>query len=336
MVQGAVVAAVVAAGVAWGQDTPAVSGAVAFLQNTNKGATSYDPTIMPVALVPLTEHFLFETRGSFLESVTPGKNGESDRTKLNRNFAFVQLDALATRHVTLVAGKVLTPFATYNERLSPIWIGNFQSGPLDFPIGNLGSAVTGGEVRGSLRSNNTLDVDYATFYSANVTSGQFKSSHATGGRMDVYFPEARLEIGGSYDRMFAGAHPNASGVHVWWQTRDGALAVKSEYAHGTHAQGYWMETAYRLQHWTGRESVLGRLMPVFRMNQVFRNSPDATDGLPAVDTQRADFALDYFLPHEVRIDTSYSRQFAATGNGNIWTTGVIYRFVLPAWPGRKP
>ena len=157
---------------------------------------------------------------------------------------------------------------------------------------------------GSLLSNSTVDVDYVAFYSANVASGQFASSHATGGRMDVYFPPGRLEIGASYDRMFAGAHPNASGAHLWWQTRDSALTIKSEYAHGTHAQGYWMETAYRLQRWTGRESALGRLEPVFRISQVFRNSPDATDGLPAVNTQRADFALDYFLPHEVRIDTA--------------------------------
>jgi hypothetical protein len=65
----------------------------------------------------------------------------------------------------------------------------------------------------------------------------------------------------------------------------------------------------------------------------WRSSPSM--GLPSVDTQRADFGLDYFLPHNTRINTSYSRQFASTGNGNIWKTGLIYRFMFPAWPGGK-
>jgi hypothetical protein len=333
VVQGALaVAGLLAARPAVGQDTPAISGAVAFLHNTTRGQTAYDPTIMPVAVVPVTRHFLFESRGSFLEAITP-RNGQSYKTRLNRNFAYLQLDVLANRHATFIAGKFQTPFATYNERLSPIWIGNFQDGPLIFSIGNNNSAGTGGEVKGSLASSNTVNVDYAAYYSATVTSGQFQSSRATGGRISAYFPASRMEVGASYGRLFAGAHENASGAHFWWEP--GALALRSEYAHGTHAQGYWIETAYRLSRWTGPESALGRLQPVFRMQQVFRNSPDATDGLPSADTQRTDFGLDYFLPHEVRVNTSYSRQFSSTGNGNIWKTALVYRFLFPAWPGRR-
>lgn len=317
------------------QYTPSVSGAVGFLHNTNKGVTGYAPNFMPVALVPVGQHVLFETRGTFVESITPGTNGRSERTRFNRGYAFIQLDVLATRHTTFVLGKFQTPFATYNERLSPIWIGKFQDGPLTFPIGNNGAAGTGGEMRGSLFSGSKMSIDYATFYASNVTGGQFKSTRATGGRMDVYFPGTGVEVGTSYTYIFSGAHPNAFGAHFWWQPVGGALAVKSEYAHSTHSQGYWIETAYRLLHWKGPESAIGRLEPVFRLQQTFRNSPDGTDNLPGVDTHRADFGLNYFLPHEVRINGSYSRQFASTGNGNIWRTGLTYRFVLPAWPGKK-
>jgi hypothetical protein len=317
------------------QDTPLISGAVAFLSSTNKGPTSFDPTVMPLVAFPVTHRFLFETRDSFLESVNPRLGGKSDQTKLHENVTYMQMDYFATSHVTVVAGKFLTPFNTYNERLGPIWIGNFQDGPLSFPIGNNGSTGTGGELRGSLYSSSKMSIDYAGYLSANVTAKQFTSSRGAGGRAGLYFPALRLEVGGSYGHMFEGTHRDASGVYVWWQPGGGPVSIKSEYAHGVHSQGYWIETGYRLSQFKGPDSVIGRFEPLFRMQQTFRNSTDATDGLPSADTQRADFGLDYFLPHEVRINTSYSRLFSSTGNGNIWKTSLIYRFLFPAWPGKK-
>jgi hypothetical protein len=71
------------------------------------------------------------------------------------------------------------------------------------------------------------------------------------------------------------------------------------------------------------------------MQQTFRERPDPNDGLPSVNTQNAEFGLDYHLPHEVRINTSYSRQFASTGNVNIWQTGIVYRFLFPTWKGKQ-
>jgi hypothetical protein len=317
------------------QNTPMISGGVGFLSSTNKGPTSFSPTVMPLVAVPLTQHFLFETRDYLLESVTPRKNGLSDQTMLLKGVSYLQLDYLANRHATFVAGKFLTPFNTYNERLSPIWIGNFQDSPIIFPIGNMGGAATGGELRGSLFSTRKMNVDYTAFYSANVGGKQFKSSRATGDRIEAYFPSIRMEVGLSFGKMFEGDHQYAGGAHFWWQPVGGPLSIRSEYAHGSHAQGYWMEAGYRLSQFKGPDSVIGRFEPLFRMQQVFRNSPDSTDGLPAVDTQRADFGLDYFLPHDVRINTSYSRQFSSTGNGNIWKTGLVYRFMFPAWPGKQ-
>lgn len=317
------------------QYTPMITGGVGFFSGTTKGPTSFNPTFMPLVAVPVTQHFLLESRGYALESVTPRRNGESDQTKSYYGLSFLQLDYLATRNLTFVAGKFLTPFATYNERLTPIWIGNFQVAPLIFSIGTMNGAGTGGEVRGSMISNEKVSVDYAAYLSGNVTAKDFKSSRATGDRVDVYFPSRRIELGTSFGRMFEGAHENASGMHFWWQPWRVPLSIRSEYGHGTHAQGYWMEVAYRLSQVSGPDSVIGRLEPVFRMQQVFRNSSDFTDGLPSADTQRADFGLDYFLPHDVRIITSYSRQLSSTGTGNIWATGLVYRFLTPAWPGKR-
>lgn len=331
----AFLAFVISAHSAVGQNTPIISGGLGFLHGTTKGQNSFFPTVMPVVALPITRHFLFETRESFLEVITERQNGQSYQTRLARNVTYLQMDYFANRHMTFVGGKFLTPFNTYGERLSPIWIGNFQDGPLIFPIGNIGSTGTGGELRGSLYSNNTVNIDYAYYFSANVSGGQFKSSRATGGRVAAYFPASGIEVGTSYGYMFEGAHQEARGVHLWWQRPGALLAIKSEVSHSTHSAGYWIEAAYRLSRFSGPESFIGRAEPVFRMQQTFRNSPDSTDGLPSADTQRADFGLDYFLPHEVRINTSYSRQFSSTGNGNIWKTAVVYRFLFPAWPGKR-
>ena len=317
------------------QYTPMITGGVGFFSSTTKGPTSFSPTIMPLVAVPVTQHFLLESRGYAVESVTPRRNGESDQTKSYYGLTYLQLDYLATRHLTFVAGKFLTPFATYNERLTPIWIGNFQAAPLIFSIGTLNGTGTGGEARGSLVSNAKMSVDYAAYLVGNVTAKDFQSSRAAGGRVDVHFPSRRIELGTSYGRMFEGSHENASGMHFWGKPWSIPLSIRSEYGHGSHAQGYWMEAAYRLSQIKGPDSAIGRLEPVLRMQQVFRNSPDPTDGLPSANTQRADFGLDYFLPHDVRIITSYSRIFYSAGNGNIWETGLVYRFLTPAWPGKQ-
>lgn len=316
------------------QETPLISGSVAFLQGTSQGQTSYSPALMPVAVVPVKQRLLFETRGLFLESLRP-RTGKSEQTRLSRNVNYLQADFFANSHLTLVAGKFLTPFGTYNERLSPLWIGNFQDAPLIVSMGTNGAAGVGGEARGSLVSNDTVAVDYATFYESNVSGSQFKSSRAAGARINLYLPSSGFEFGASYDHMFEGQHPDATGLHLWWEPHSLPFTVRSEFAHSTNAQGYWIETGFRLTGINGENSWIGRLEPLFRMQQTNRIHADSTDGLPSANTEHVDLGLDYYLPHETRIITSYTRQFSATGNGNIWKTELVYRFLMPAWPGRK-
>lgn len=330
----ALLALVPAALLAPAQETPLISGSLGFLQGTTGGVTTYMPTFMPVGVVPVKQRLLFETRGLILESFKP-KGNESYRTRLSRNVNYLQADWFANAHLTLVAGKFLTPFATYNERLSPIWIGNFQDAPLTVTLGINGAAGAGGEARGSVFANHAVVVDYATFFQSNVSESQFASSRATGGRINFYFPPSGFEVGASYDHMFEGLHPDTSGVHVWWEPHSVPLTIRSEFAHSTNSEGYWVEMGDRLSRVSGQDSWIGRLEPLFRIQQTMRIHADATDGLPTVNTQRADFGLDYYLPHEGRIITSYTRQFAATGNENIWKTELVYRFLMPAWPGRK-
>jgi hypothetical protein len=317
------------------QDTPLLSGGLGFFTNTNGGSTSYQTVAVPVLEAPIGQHLLVESRANVLETFSPQANGQGYNHSGFLGLSYLQADYIATPHLTVVGGYFLTPFGTYNERLSPIWISNLQDAPLIFNIGTMGSGSgTGGMLRGNAYSTETVSISYAAYFSAGSTNKQFQSTRSTGGQVYAYFPKARLEIGTSYGRTLEGTRSNSFGAHLWWEPEGIPLKIRSEYAHGPHSQGYWIETDYRLSQIHGADSLIGRLEPIFRLQQTFRNSPDASDFLPSADTQRTDFGLDYHLPHEVRVNTSYSRQFSSTGNFNIWETGVVYRFLFPAWKGK--
>jgi len=318
------------------QNVPLISGGVGFVTSTNGGNTTYIPVISPLLAAPIGSHVLVESRAIILDPFSPNGDGKAGyKGNLFMGLTYLQADLLASRHVTVVAGEFLTPFATYNERLSPIWIGNFQDAPLTFGLGTMETASSvGGMLRGSAFATDHVSADYAVYFSAASTNQQFTAERASGGRGSLYFPTARFEVGASYGRQLQNVHENFEGVHVWWEPPKTALRVRSEFAKGAHAGGYWVEADYRLSRFNGGESFVGRFEPVFRMQQTFRSRPDSNDGLPGANTQQADFGLDYRLPHEVRINTSYSREFSSTGNRNIWQTGIVYRFLFPTWRGK--
>jgi hypothetical protein len=316
------------------QDVPAITGGIGLLTVTNGGDTTFVPVVSPAIVAPLGNHLLVESRATIASSIFPRTHTGYDHNTF-LGLSYLQADIIANRHLTIVPGYFLTPFATYNERLTPIWISNFVSSPLIYSLGNFGSGSSvGGQLRGSAYSNSDVNISYAAYFSAASTNQQFNSDRSSGGRVSVYFPNPRLEVGASYNRFLQNTHENFSGVHVWWEPADTHLQVRSEWARGPHANGYWIETAYRLAAFGGEESFVGRFEPVFRMQQTFRSQPDPEDGLPSANTQVADFGLVYHLPHEVRILTSYSRQFSSTGDVNIWQTGLVYRFLFPAWRGK--
>jgi hypothetical protein len=317
------------------QNTPLISGGAGFLTSTKGGTTSYIPTIQPLIAAPLGDHLLVEARAAILQDFYQKGNEQAGYNRLHYSaLTFLQLNYLATSRLTVVAGEFLTPFGTYNERQTPIWISNFQDAPLIFSLGvGTGSSV-GGMVRGSAVSTPQFSIDYAAYYSAASSNQNFNSRHQWGGRAEVYFPQKRLEIGTSFTRMPGTVSANALGAHLWWQPAGAPLKLRSEYAHGPRAQGYWIEGDYRLSDFGGADTAIGRLEPVLRWQQTFRNGPGASDGLPSADTQRIDCGLDYHLPHEVRINTSYSRQLSTAGNRNIWETGIVYRFLFPTWRGK--
>lgn len=330
-----VIAALCAARCVNAQDTPLISGGIGFFTFTNGGNTDYEPYIEPVIAAPLGSHLLVESRATVSDSFVPKPGVGYTRENVFKTINYLQTDVFLGPHLTFVAGEFLTPFGTYNERLTQIWIETLADAPLIYGAGtmNTGSGV-GGMLRGSAVSTPNFSINYAAYFSGNVNNQYFGAERSSGGQGAIYFPKKGLEVGASYGRSLAGMHENFVGTHVWWEPINSPFRFRSEYAHAPHAEGYWFETDYRLSHFGGSESLLGRLEPLFRMQQTFRDKPDPNDGLPSVNTQRADFGLDYHLPHEVRINTSYSRQFSSNGNVNIWETGIIYRFLFPTWKGK--
>jgi hypothetical protein len=322
-----------ATGSGMAQDTPLISGGVGFFTSTVGGNTSYSPVIEPLIAAPIGKNFLIESRASLLESFTPNTNGQSGYSHAHFiGLSYLQAEYSGLPHVSIVGGSFLLPFGTYNERLSPIWISNFQDGPAIQVLGLNGTGLgLGGQLRGSAISRRNYSVSYATWFSARSGNEQFNSQRSAGGRVSLYLPEKRLEVGGSYDRLLQGKRENFAGAHVWWEPANTAFRLRSEYAHGGHAQGYWIEADYRTQAFGGLDSWVGRFEPLFRMQQTFRINNSASDSLPLVNTQSADFGLDYNLPHNTRILTSYSRKFSSAGNENVWETGIVYRFLFPAW-----
>lgn len=315
------------------QDTPLISGGAGFFTSTKGGDTTYLPIIEPLIDVPIGTRFLVESRAALGDTLSPNGNGYS-HTHFT-TLTYLQGDYSISPHVTVVVGSFLLPFNTYNDRLSPIWISNFQDGPLIAGLGVMTGTGVGGMLSGSAIARDKYSISYNAWFSTRSGNTQFNSQRGSGGRVSLYLPEKRLEVGLSYDRLLQGVRENFYGAHVWWEPADTAFRLRSEFARGHHAQGYWVEADYRTQAFGGLNSWIGRFEPLFRMQQTFRRDTIVSDGVPLVNTQRADFGLDYNLPHNTRILTSYSRQFSSSGNENVWETGIVYRFLFPTWKGKS-
>lgn len=322
--------AMAAAAPASAQYTPLISGDAGFFTSTNGGNTSYIPAVSPLLEFPLRDRVLVEAKADLLESFFPRKGTGYDTLHFV-GLSYLQADLQATSNLTATLGYFYTPFNTFQERLSPSWVSNFVNGPIISSVGVGQGSSLGGMLRGNAFANEALSFSYAGYVSALSSSEQFKSARSAGGRVSAYSPRTGLEVGASFNAGLGRNSPDFGGMFLWWTPSASRVRFRSEYAHAAHAQGYWFETAYQVTDSTKARTALARLEPLFRFQQTFRSAADASDTLPAVNTQQADFGLDYTLPHEFRVKTSYSRQFAQTGNRNLWQTGIVYRFLFPTW-----
>jgi hypothetical protein len=316
-------------------DIPILSGGAGFLSARQGDTAFFQPVVAPVLVVPLGEKWLVESRAD-LRGFISRENGSTGpyQGQFFGTLEYLQLDYNANSHLTITAGRFLTPFGIFNERISAIWINKFQDAPTMAAIGTAGGYSDGFMLRGALISNDRYVVNYTTYFSTLSTANKLESERTFGGRLGVFIPSLGLEVGTSYQRKLQDQRMNSFGTHLSWTPSGLPLEVKGEWAHSLSGQGYWIQGGYRLSQLSGPNSALGRLEPEVRMQQFFRSRLIAGDSLPSTNVRRPEFGLNYYLPKEVRLNASYGRQFISQSTDvNVWEFGITYRFLLPLWPG---
>ena len=313
---------------------PILSGGLAYNTFFEGGTPHLHPLVSPVVLIPLGQNWLIESRDTFEIDLAP-QPGEPDyKGYLQKEVDYLQLDYILNSHATVTVGRFLTPFGIYNERLYPVWIRDLQSDPLILPISTGPSgAGTGAMVRGGFNVAPKVEVNYATYFSTLSTDTPLDSSREFGARAGIFVPGPRLEVGGSYQHLLQGDRSNAFGFHFAWQPPALPLDIRAEYARSENGSGYWVESAYRLSQAPVWQHALRHVQVVGRMQQFYVGRvPD--DDLPTVNTNLFEFGVNYYFRDDLRLVTSYGRQFAAdNGNMNVWTVGVTYRLAVPVGHG---
>jgi hypothetical protein len=313
------------------EPVPLLSGGVAFIPTWDGGKPTLISIVSPVVLVPIGQKLIFESRAAF-EGDFQRRNGTSgDFTgAIHKSIDYMEFDYLANRYVTFTAGRFLTPFNIFNERLYPNWIRDMQTDPLILPIGT--GSDDGVMVRGGVPVEKDLTLNYAVYFSTLSTATRFESERHAGVRTGIFLPRERLEIGASLEKQLEDDRLNRFGFHLEWQPVRVPIETRAEGAYsGKEGSGLWVEEAFRRQR--AGNSLLRRTQLVARA-QVFHTGtvPGINPSLPVIDTKRTEFGVNYYLTDGWKALASYGRTLTAAGDSNIWTAGMTYRFVIPLGP----
>ncbi len=310
---------------------PILTGNAGYFTNVDGGETQLVPEINPVLLLPLGDRWLVESRAEFKGEFERPQGGGPYGGKVEKELDYLQVDYIANPYVTITAGRFLTPFGIYNERLYPIWIRSLQTTPLIFPVGT--GSSDGVMLRGGIALSPKANLNYATYFSTFSTVNKFESDRLVGGRMGFFLPGPRIEVGASWQKELQEDRTNAFGFHFAWQPTALPLNLRSEYARSHLGSGYWIEAAYRLSQLPFWKKAMRHTEVVGRAQQLFAGQIKAEEaeeyGLPDVNTRQGDFGLNYYLRDGLKATASYGRQFSSDGNSNLWTVGIAYRFVFP-------
>ena len=310
---------------------PVISGGAGYVHNVSGGGQTLEPQVDPVLLVPFGKHLLLESRTDFTgffqrQNFTSGPFKGS----VFKDVEYSQLDWLADSHVIVVGGRYLLPFGLYNERLGPIWIRNLQDFPYTASIGTRTSGAGDGlMLRGVALQTTQASVQYSAYFSAHSGINQLSSARTAGGDASVFFPSLRFEIGGSAQRFLQDHRINNSAVYISWQPLDASMDVKGEFDYSFFGRGYWLEAAYKLDH-ASRHPAIQKAQFVGRVQQVLPLHGGG-NGLPGIENKKFEAGLNYYLKDNLRLVSSYGRNFNSRLNTNVWNAGITYRFTIPLW-----
>lgn len=311
---------------------PILTGSIGTFSFVTGGQNLIDTQINPILLLPLGDRWLIESRAEFEGKFQRPLTGGPYQGPVAKHVDYAQIDYIASPYVTITAGRFLTPFGIFNERLYPVWIRFLQPDPLILPINTADS--DGLMLRGGFPVNARANMNYAVYASAtSIGIGSVDSERHVGGRLGFFFPGSLLEVGGSFQRTLQDARKNAFGFHMGWQSSKAPLSVRSEFARSFEGSGYWVESAYRLSQAHFWQKEMRHTELVVRAQQFFTGeiSPGgaAALGLPSANTREADFGVNYWFHDGLKGIVSYGRQFSSAGNANQWSFGLAYRFLVP-------
>jgi hypothetical protein len=308
---------------------PIFSAGMGFITPFQGGQANLDPLISPIFLVPIGDRWLIESRDTFESDFSQPPGSNTFHGVIQKEVDYLQLDYIANPYVTVTVGRYLTPFGIFNERLYPIWIRDLQSDPLILPIATGPSnASTGAMFRGGFAISPKVELNYAAYYSTLIAVSPVDSDRSAGGRVGIFLPDQRLEFGGSFQHLLQDERSNSFGFHFAWQPPPVPLDIRGEYARSRRGSGYWIESAYRLSQIAAAQDFLRHVQLVARMQQFFVGALPH-EVLPSANTQEFEFGLNYYFQDNLRLVSSYGRQFSSLGNVNVWTVGITYRLVAP-------
>lgn len=310
---------------------PVLTGATSYFTRVTGGVVQDSPSVSPLLLYPVGDKWLLEAKGFYSDNFAKNKSNVWEGT-MSYGLGYAEIDYLANRYLTVTAGRFTTPFGIYGERYAPVWVRALQTGPLTTSLAR--GASNGGMLRGGVSVNPQVNFNYAVYFSSAVTNHIVTSDRTSGGRFGVFLPRPGLEVGGSFQKSFQQEHSRAAGMHFVWQPSALPLSLRSEYSWSEwRGSGYWVEAAYRLsQIPRGRPfELVGRGQQFYAGN--LKAATLAKLGVLTKDTQQADMGLNYYLGNDVRISGGYGRQFSLGKDTHLWTVGLTYRFVMPAFPG---
>jgi hypothetical protein len=311
---------------------PILTGSAGYFTFVSAGQTQLNAQVNPVVLIPLGDRWLIESRAEFEGAFQRPPGGGPFGGPVSKNLDYAQVDFIANPFVTVSVGRFLTPFGIFNERLYPIWVRSLQQDPLILPLSSESS--DGMMVRGGFPVNAKVNLSYAAYVSAvSTVQNNLQSERNIGGRIGVFLPGTRLEVGTSWQKLLQDSRTNAFGFYAAWQSQRLPLNMHSEYARSNQGSGYWVDGAYRLSQAPFWQKAMRRLEVAGRAEQFFSGQISSDDAqavdLPGANTREGEFGLNYYLQDGLKAVTSYGRQFSSEGNFNLWSVGIAYRFAVP-------
>lgn len=305
-----------------------IVGAFGFTGDVNNSSNlSFGPKFEPIAIVPLGSRFLFETEYS-MELPVEREESTLGAAVLSHSFEYMQMSYAATPNLVFTGGQFVTPFGIYKERMDPQWVRNLLEVPLIFPIND--NSSIGAMVRAGTYLSSGVKLNVTADYSGSEGNAQFTGEKQTGGRVSLFFPGPRLEVGASYSRELGDERFNVAGTDFVWNARRTPLDVRGECIWAdVLGKGYWAEGAWRLSNLSGNR-FFRHSQVVGRAEQYFAPAKpqDLIAELQTLDTRRYTAGLNYWPTDGVKFSVSYGRQMDASESLGVWTLGVVYRF---AW-----